>query len=972
MTIFCGLYYVCPKTHQKTQVPLYLRKLDGEFHDYEYNITETHRYLYRGTDVLETEFTFPNTETIIYNFRYQIEDGDWVEMTVEPKAKAEEKYQMAVDAGHQAFLAKENTQKGIYTVKIGRLEPNQLVSIQFSYYSYYQITPNSLNTKIQLTKIPSYHRMGDRPDVDQPKLVDGTQLDYGIYFTGKFYRTSPKFKVSFYGDLESQFETTSGVVEIEKINLSGTKDLGFRIVPEEKIKSSVSGWVNPENNEKYLQIVWANYMGQNKELTNDDWEIVGFNEPTPETQEQEYQHRVTIIVDGSGSMWGERIENARQATLLALQDMPENYQLSLGVFGSTYLFCPSASKLTSGVSYDYTGTQKPSNPLREGCHESTYCDVCQINPIPGDKYASTSVPDYDLCSQCYSRLKAGTEICEHDPNDFEKVSPAPRTLDFELLDYHNFWRDYTPESLQFFRTFVEKCITHSYGGTEMLNVLQEAYARFNATSDPSKKYHNTIVFLTDGGVSGNQQQEIIHLIKKNANNTTFFTLGVGSGTDCQFLSTMAKAGNGLSVQITNPEEIGDQVQMIIKCLSNPNLRNIGFRWSGAKVEEASIKPSSVLFHNEPYVLLAKVQEEDEGDATVTLTVPYGEKELDILTLNLNEIEESNFPLDRAFASAYIKKLVEYPESEPSLNKGQRVEKITELGCKYGLVTPFTSAVAVEYQENADGTRVPKKVQIPIGAPDQTLTTEPEQNYLHSALGGAYHIGINTLGNTSLQLRSQPPNPRQYVSPWLSCGAPSAMACAPAPAPSPSYSMEYDDGCEEDDDMDFDLFGSGGGSNTTVKESVPARCFGLEERGATLQSVSKTKSHLGKHGHSKTFVQETLSDGTTPEYVEPTVPILTCLRQLVLLKEDNNTWELTPEVLKYLGMSNEYAEQLMSQMTNVEESLRPTYLVIAFFHNHLDLSYVWSGVYNKVVNTHFKSRQNTLEEELLKQAQMITC
>lgn len=991
MTIFSGLYYVCPKTHQKTQVPLYLRKLEGEFHDYEYNMTETHRYLYRGQDVLETEFTFPNLETVIYNFRYQIEDGEWIEMKVEPKAKAEQKYQMAVDAGHQAFLAKETNQKGLYTVKIGRLEPNQLVSIQFSYHCYYQVTSNSLNTKIQLTKIPSYHRMGDRPDKDQPKLVNGTEMDYGIYFTGKFYRTSPNFKVSFYGDLESQFETTNGVVDIKKINLSGTKDLGFRIVPDEKIESSVSGWINPENKEKYVQCVWANYMEEtkkkNQELTKDDWEIIGFDEGNKETSEEtketketnkELQHRVTLIVDGSGSMWGERIENARQAAHLAVQDMPEYYQLSLAVFGQDCIFCPSGPRLGAKVQYDYHGAQKPVNPSLEGCHESTYCDVCHINPIPGDKYSSTTVPDYDLCSQCYTRLKNGAEICSHNADEFEKVAPRPQKIDFELLDYHNFWRDYTPKSLKFFRDFIDKRITSNYGGTEMFNVLKEAYARFNATSDPSKNYHNSIIFLTDGGVGQHQQQEILNLIKKNNNNTSFFTLGVGSGTDSQFISAMAKAGNGLSAQITNAEDIGDQVQMIIKCLSYPNLRNIGFRWSGVQVEEASIKPSSVIFHNEPYVLLAKVLQEDEGDASVTLTVPYGDKELDILTLSLNEIEESNFPLDRAFASAYIKKLVEYPESEPSLTKGQRVEKITELGCQYGLVTPFTSAVAVEYKEDADGLKVPHKVQIPIGAPDQVPVsrrkTKSRSNHQIPVVDTQFLLcatdGVtlgsppdNSLKNVNLQLLSEPLAPtRSFASPWAQTATSarestsylSSMACAGAPAS--ACEVDYIEDEEEDDDMEFDLFEGG----------AP------EKQAPTVESVKKVLSNPGKHGSSKTFVEETLSDGSKRQYVEPSIPVQTRLRQLVLLKKDDNTWELTSDVLKYLGLSLEHAQQLMSQMTTVEEALRPTYLVIAFFHNHLDLSHIWSGVYNKVQRAHFKSRQDTLEEELLKQGQLITC
>lgn len=964
--MFYGLVSVYPQSKKSMQVPLYLRKIEGEFHDFEYNITETHRYLHRGSDVLETEFTFPNTEITIYAFEYQIEDGPWTVMKVEPKNEAEKKYQMAVDAGHQAFLGKENTQKGLYTVKIGRLEPNQLVSVRFSYYSYYQITPKSLNTRLQLTKIPTYQRSTDQDDKDQPKMVDGLELDYGIYFSGRFYRSESNFKLAIYGDLESNFETTTGVIDVKKIVLGGQKDVSFRIVPEKPIISSVSGWVHPETEEKYLQVVWANYMNaeQNsklktmtEEFTSDEWEVINYSDNYKNAKEstdvssKEYNHRVTMIVDGSGSMWGERIENAKQAVHLALQDIPENYQLSLAVFGSSSLFCPSASRLTSGSTYDWEGNKK-EDVLKLNVHSNTYCDVCNINPIPGNKYACTTEPDYDLCTDCFHRVKQGSEISPYTVEQFEKVPPPQGTLDFNVVDHHNFWRDYTPNSLEFFNKFVKERINSNYGGTEMFSVLNETYARINATSDPKKKYHNSIIFLTDGGVAQSQQQEIMSLIKKNANTTNFFSIGVGSGTDTQFLKNMAKSGNGLSCQITNPEDVGDQVQLIVRCLSNPNMRNISFKWNGLEVEEAAIKPSNVLFNNEPYVLLAKILKESGDNHSISLETTFSNQDVKtLLTLDLNEIDESNFPLDRTFATAYIQKLIDYPESV-EMDKATRIQTITDLAVKYGIVTPFTSAIAVEYKDDADGSQVPTKVSIPIGAPESSV-----------------HVGA-MLRNDNLQLRSQPPTSVLGVGPW---NQPTfkpdtnrriyRSVCAGKHGHPKIYSMIP--GVPESLTVSVNLGSENQGATLySSKSSVGgAAASGVASAVAYSQEFTDGEEEDCSNFDDDFSFDDNLSEPKKTKSVRIETPIVTRLRNLVLLKKSDNTWEMSDKLLNWLDMTNEEATKAMDQMTNVEDKLKVTYLVLCFFHQHLDKSYIWSGVYNKIVKSHF-SQIDDLENKLI--------
>ena len=53
--------------------------------------------------------------------------------------------------------------------------------------------------------------------------------------------------------------------------------------------------------------------------------------------------------------------------------------------------------------------QQEDEHLESVVHHGVCCDACDVMPIRGARYKCTNRDDYDLCSECHSRLYGGVE-----------------------------------------------------------------------------------------------------------------------------------------------------------------------------------------------------------------------------------------------------------------------------------------------------------------------------------------------------------------------------------------------------------------------------------------------------------------------------------------------------------------------------------------------------------------------------------
>lgn len=250
------------------------------------------------------------------------------------------------------------------------------------------------------------------------------------------------------------------------------------------------------------------------------------------------------------------------------------------------------------------------------------------------------------------------------------------------------------------------------GGTEMMKAIRAAL-------DPSdsQDHLRIVVFLTDGYV-GNDF-EIISEVKKHT-NARVFAYGIGSSVNRFLLTKMAEEGRG-EVEIissdVNPQEADEAADRMYSHLRAPLLTDISLDFGKLAVSDVYPTRLTDLYAGKPVIVTGRYQ----GAATGVVHLrakrvgqPY-EKEVSV---NFPVESASNSVLPNIWARARISDLMskDWKGLQQQAMSPELEKEITQLGLKYGLMTQFTSFVAVEERvTNVDGK--PTRVQVPVELPE---------------------------------------------------------------------------------------------------------------------------------------------------------------------------------------------------------------------------------------------------------------
>lgn len=240
------------------------------------------------------------------------------------------------------------------------------------------------------------------------------------------------------------------------------------------------------------------------------------------------------------------------------------------------------------------------------------------------------------------------------------------------------------------------------GGTELLPALKAA---FNSGS-PGSQYARTVVIASDGLIDA--EAEVFDYIRNNADNTNVFPFGIGSwGTNENLIEGIASISNSEALFIDTEEEAKIKAALFTDYVRFPVLSNITLDFQGFDAYE--VDPTSVpsVFFRRPINVLGKWRGETKGKLTITglyYDQPYSR------SINISRAKSSHEyeGLKYLWARNKIRLLGDYvylSENEDA------ARQITELGLEYGLLTDYTSFIAVDYIASADGSE-PIKIEQP--------------------------------------------------------------------------------------------------------------------------------------------------------------------------------------------------------------------------------------------------------------------
>lgn len=227
------------------------------------------------------------------------------------------------------------------------------------------------------------------------------------------------------------------------------------------------------------------------------------------------------------------------------------------------------------------------------------------------------------------------------------------------------------------------------------------------------------LFLTDGLV-GNDGA-IVQAVRDHASTARVFTLGIGNSVNRFLIEEMAREGRGASEVVLLESDAAAAIDRLERRMRTPVLVDVAATFEGIEILETIPDPTRMpdLFDERPILLVGRYTTPGRGRVVLRGRTGEGAWEQSI-DVDLPARAGSHASLPNLWARARIDELVaphraaiEAGSPDPALR-----DRVVAIGERFGVVSAFTSFVAVEAREmTVAGT--PMRVRIPIELPEGT-------------------------------------------------------------------------------------------------------------------------------------------------------------------------------------------------------------------------------------------------------------
>jgi Ca-activated chloride channel family protein len=221
------------------------------------------------------------------------------------------------------------------------------------------------------------------------------------------------------------------------------------------------------------------------------------------------------------------------------------------------------------------------------------------------------------------------------------------------------------------------------GSTELIPALTRAYAE-----PKTENVSRTIVVMTDGYVT--VEREAFELVRKNLSKANLFAFGIGSSVNRHLIEGLARAGMGEPFVITDALQAPEQAERFRRMVESPVLTNVKARFEGLDVYD--IEPAALpdVLGERPVIVFGKWRGEARGRLIVEgrgATGPYRQE----ITVDPAARRDA-----AALRSLWARHRIASLSDQEALEGGDGYRRrITDLGLRYNLLTPYTSFIAVD-------------------------------------------------------------------------------------------------------------------------------------------------------------------------------------------------------------------------------------------------------------------------------------
>jgi Ca-activated chloride channel homolog len=225
------------------------------------------------------------------------------------------------------------------------------------------------------------------------------------------------------------------------------------------------------------------------------------------------------------------------------------------------------------------------------------------------------------------------------------------------------------------------------GSTEIVPALKRI-----AALPKSPDVSRTVVVITDGYVA--VENEVFELVRRQLGDTNVFAFGIGSSVNRHLIEGIARAGQGEAFVVTKPDEAAAAAERLRRMIASPVLTQVRARFEGLEVYDVEPAQLPDVLGGRPVIVFGKWRGDPTQAPSGRLIV--GGRSAQGAYRNEIDIDGRDSQTTAALRHLWARRRIAMLGDQEALEVGSRQKAaITELGLKYGLLTTYTSFVAVD-------------------------------------------------------------------------------------------------------------------------------------------------------------------------------------------------------------------------------------------------------------------------------------
>ena len=230
---------------------------------------------------------------------------------------------------------------------------------------------------------------------------------------------------------------------------------------------------------------------------------------------------------------------------------------------------------------------------------------------------------------------------------------------------------------------------HSAGGaTDLAALFDVSLGRVHGKEQPA------IVYVGDGLATSGEMtgEQLIERMRRalSTSRARLFTVGVGTSADQLLLGELARAGGGHMLAVHAAGRASTQALELVAKIKVPTITDFELDL-GAGLDEPLMNVSGKVPRGSDVVLLARTHHDLPKVAKIRGRLGGAKLEVEVDIVRRDDVVSAFVP--RLWAAAYVRRLLG-GAAGPDAERG----RIVALGVEYGLVTPFTSILALESEQ----------------------------------------------------------------------------------------------------------------------------------------------------------------------------------------------------------------------------------------------------------------------------------